>query len=116
MSKNGSMWKRLIRKTIGKREEKVHKDDDVVFVDFEMERKGLLQTLVDDHRDVAVLRHALLAVYLKLSGESSGKTPHYEDESGIVRAIFREVNKLKSHIQELEETIHKLECEKKQAI
>lgn len=49
MSNNGSMWKRLIRKTIGKREEKVHKDDDVVFVNFEVDRKGIIRTLIDDH-------------------------------------------------------------------
>ena len=60
MSNNGSMWKRLIRKTIGKREEKVHKDDDVVFVNFEVDRKGIIRTLIDDHRDAALYRHCLL--------------------------------------------------------
>lgn len=89
MSNNGSMWKRLIRKTIGKREEKVHKDDDVVFVNFEVDRKGIIRTLIDDHRDAALYRHALCAIYLKLMGMSSGATPHYEDKTGFCSSYFK---------------------------
>lgn len=68
MSNNGSMWKRLIRKTIGKREEKVHKDDDVVFVNFEVDRKGIIRTLIDDHRDAALYRPCSLCHILEIDG------------------------------------------------
>ena len=104
MSNNGSMWKRLIRKTIGKREEKVHKDDDVVFVNFEVDRKGIIRTLIDDHRDAA-----LCAIYLKLMGMSSGATPHYEDKTGFVRPILKEIKRLRKRIEELETTVKEYE-------
>ena len=109
MSNNGSMWKRLIRKTIGKREEKVHKDDDVVFVNFEVDRKGIIRTLIDDHRDAAMYRHALCAIHLKLIGMSSGATPHYEDKTGFVRPIFKEIKRLRKRIEELETTVKEYE-------
>lgn len=109
MSNNGSMWKRLIRKTIGKREEKVHKDDDVVFVNFEVDRKGIIRTLIDDHRDAALYRHTLCAIYLKLMGMSSGATPHYEDKTGFVRPILKEIKRLRKRIEELETTVKEYE-------
>lgn len=105
MSNNGSMWKRLIRKTIGKREEKVHKDDDVVFVNFEVDRKGIIRTLIDDHRDAAMYRHAMRSLYCKIKGDYVGKTVKHEDESGCVQMLFREVDKLMKRNKELEAII-----------
>ena len=63
MDKTDSMWKKLIRKTIGKRKEEIHKDDDVVFVKLEVNRKGIIRTLIDDHRDAAMYR----TMWVKLS-------------------------------------------------
>ena len=109
MDKKDSMWKKLIRKTIGKRKEEIHKDDDVVFVKLEVNRKGIIRTLIDDHRDVAMYRHALCAIHLKLIGMSSGATPHYEAGTGFVRLIFKEINRLRKRIEELETTVKEYE-------
>ena len=109
MDKKDSMWKKLIRKTIGKRKEEVHKDDDVVFVNFEVDRKGIIRTLIDDHRDAAMYRHALCAIHLKLIGMSSGAPPHYEDKTGFVRPIFKEIKRLRKRIEELETTVKEYE-------
>lgn len=108
MSNNGSMWKRLIRKTIGKREEKVHKDDDVVFVTSRWIGKvssGRLLTIIG----MRPYRHALCAIYLKLMGMSSGATPHYEDKTGFVRPILKEIKRLRKRIEELETTVKEYE-------
>ena len=48
MDKKDSMWKKLIRKTIGKRKEEIHKDDDVVFVKLEVNRKGITRNVLID--------------------------------------------------------------------
>ena len=90
-------------------EEEVHKDDDVVFVNFEVDRKGIIRTLIDDHRDAAMYRHALCAIHLKLIGMSSGATPHYEDKTGFVRPIFKEIKRLRKRIEELETTVKEYE-------
>lgn len=103
------MWKNLIRKTFEKRGEKTQRKDDPVIMEFEVKRKGILWTLIDDHRDAAMFRHALVDVYLKLSGKNSGRTPHYKDETGMVNLIFREVHRLRGHIDELEAKVKKYE-------
>lgn len=105
MDKKDSMWKKLIRKTIEKRKEEVHKDDDVVFVNLEVNRKGIIRTLIDDHRDATLYRHALGTIYLKLMGFPSGVTPNYKDETGFVRPILKEIKRLRKRIEELETTV-----------
>ncbi len=105
MSKNGSMWKKLIRKTFKKQEE-VRSAADEVRVELEKRRKGIIRTIIDDHRDAALYRHALCAIYLKLMGFSSGFTPNYKDETGFVRPIFKEINRLRKRIEELEALIN----------
>lgn len=71
--------------------------------------KSIIRTILDDHRDASMLRHALFAVYLKLTGKSSGKTPHYTDETGLVRAIFEEIYRLNGRIDELQARIKEYE-------
>lgn len=105
MDKKDSMWKKLIRKTIGKRKEEIHKDDDVVFVKLEVNRKGIIRTLIDDYRDAAMYRHAMRSLYCKIKGDYVGKTVKHEDESGCVQMLFREVDKLMKRNKELEAII-----------
>lgn len=75
-------------------------------------KKGIIRTILDDHRDVYLYRHALVTIYLKLSGKSSGHTAHYEDETGYIKPVFNEIKKLQCRIKELEETIFQLENSK----
>ena len=75
-------------------------------------KKGIIRTILDDHRDVVLYKHALVTILLKLKGRSSGLTAHYEDESGCIRPIFKEIQELQSRIKELEETIIQLENSK----
>lgn len=65
-------------------------------------KKGIIKTILDDHRDAAMYRHVLTTICMKLSGKISGLTAHYEDETGYVRIIFTEIHKLRSRVEELE--------------
>ena len=42
-------------------------------------------------------------------GMSSGATPHYEDKTGFVRPIFKEIKRLRKRIEELETTVKEYE-------
>jgi hypothetical protein len=87
----------------------VNTDSKDVLAEFAVKKKGFIRTILDDHRDASMLRHALFAVYLKLTGKSSGKTPHYTDETGLVRAIFEKIYRLNERIEELEAKVKKYE-------
>ena len=88
MDKKDSMWKKLIRKTIGKRKEEIHKDDDVVFVKLEVNRKGIIRTLIDDHRDAAMYRHAMRSLYCKIKGDYVVKLSSMKMNRGVSRCCL----------------------------
>lgn len=69
--------------------------------------KGIIRTILDDHRDVAMYRHAMNTLYCKIKGDYTGKTVKYEDKSNCVHRLFFEVNKLMQRINELEAIIRK---------
>ena len=73
-----------------------------VDVTFNEKKKGLFRTILDDHRDVEIYRHALTAIVFRLRGKMSGKTPVYKDDSGVIRLIFRLIEKQEDRIRELE--------------
>ena len=79
MAASFSYWKGFIDKTLKDRKRRLPLDD----MDNMVKRKDIIRTLIDDHRDVAMYRHALCAIHLKLIGMSSGATPHYEDGTGL---------------------------------
>lgn len=87
----------------------VNRDSKGVLEEPMVKKKGIIRTILDDHRDASMLRHALLAVYLKLTGKSSGMTPHYTDETGLVRSIFKEIYRLNGRIDELQARIKEYE-------
>lgn len=87
----------------------VNTDSKAVLAEFMVKKKGIIRTILDDHRDSSMLRHALLAVYLKLTGKSSGMTPHYADETGLVWDIFKEIYRLNGRIEELQARIKEYE-------
>lgn len=87
----------------------VNTDSKAVLSEFTVKKKGIIRTILDDHRDASVLRHALLAVYLRLTGKSSGMTPQYTDEKGLIKAIFKEIYQLNGRIEELEAKVRKYE-------
>lgn len=109
MGNNHSMWKKLIGQTVGKREEKIREDDDVVFVDFEVERKGIIRTLIDDHRDVAMYKRGILVLYLKIRGDYEGRTLKFDGLCEEFRHLFREVSSLMARNKELEARIKEYE-------
>ncbi len=85
--------------------------DQVVFIDFVKGRRGMekniIRTILDDHRDVAMYRHAMESLYCKIKGDYIGKTVKHEDESGCVQRLFQEVDKLMKRNKELEAIIQK---------
>lgn len=105
MAASFSYWKGFIDKTLKDRKRRLPLDD----MDNMVKRKDIIRTLIDDHRDVAMYRHALCAIHLKLIGMSSGATPHYEDGTGFVRLIFKKINRLRKRIEELETTVKEYE-------
>lgn len=102
MAASFSYWKGFIDKTLKDRKRRLPVND----MDNMVKGKGIIRTLIDDHRDASMLRHALCDIYLKLSGKTSGRTPHYDEESGLVQAIFREIYRLRGRIEELEALIN----------
>lgn len=105
MAERFSYWKGFIDKTLKDRKRRLPVDD----IDNVVKRKGIIRTLIDDHRDASMFRHALCDIYLKLSGKTSGSTLHYDEESGLVQAIFREIYRLRGRIEELETTVKEYE-------
>lgn len=67
--------------------------------------EDIIKAILDDHRNVAMYKHALTTIHLKLIGKTIGATAHYEDETGIIRPIFKEINRLLSRNEELEKAI-----------
>lgn len=70
--------------------------------------KGVIRTILDDHRDVAMYRHALTSIYFKLIGKASGKTAHYGDESDMIRPVVREIHRLIARNKELEAMVEEM--------
>lgn len=69
--------------------------------------KGIIRTILDDHRDVAIYRHAMETLYYKIKGDYTGKTVKHQDKSGCVHRLFLEVDKLMQRNNELEAIIRK---------
>ena len=55
MAASFSYWKGFIDKTLKDRKRRLPLDD----MDNMVKRKDIIRTLIDDHRDVAMYRHAL---------------------------------------------------------
>lgn len=72
-------------------------------------KRGLIRMVLDDHRDVAMYRHALFSAYLKARGRYSGVTAHYEDKTGLVRIVFKAIHDLIARNKELEAIVRKHE-------
>lgn len=73
--------------------------------------KGIIRTILDDHRDAALYRHAFTSIYLKLTGKASGKTASYGDESHLIRPVVREIHQLIARNEELEAMVEKMKRE-----
>lgn len=101
MAASFSYWKGFIDKTLKDRKRRLPVND----MDNMVKGKGIIRTLIDDHRDAAMYRHAMRSLYCKIKGDYVGKTVKHEDESGCVQMLFREVDKLMKRNKELEAII-----------
>jgi len=71
-----------------------------MLIDLKTEKKGLLRTILDDHRDLAMHKHALVDMLLFLTSTDSNRViSTYEDP--IINAIFCEIRNLKLRFPKL---------------
>lgn len=70
--------------------------------------KGIIRTILDDHRDVDMYRHAFVSIYLKLTGKTSGATACYGDEFGVIKPVIKEIHRLIARNMELEAMVEEM--------
>lgn len=72
-------------------------------------RKGIIRTILDDHRDVVMYRHAFMSAYLELTGKSQGATARYDIDDDMVRCVFRKIRNLVAMNNELKAIVREYE-------